>query len=94
VGATVACARDSNVLPLKVAAEHAFMAMFKMESEGTTLLDGMLEHMDAPLRKIVQEYTKRISGKIAALESSVDGDLAEDEVDDEREIASVGGMAF
>jgi hypothetical protein len=54
----------------------------------------MLEHMDAPLRKIVQEYTKRISGKIAALESSVDGDLAEDEVDDEREIASVGGMAF
>ena len=82
------------------------MAMFKMESEGTTLLDvlncssnfsnkqGILEHIDPPLRKIVQEYTKRISGKIAALESSVDGDLAEDEVDDEREIASVGCMAF
>jgi len=50
--------------------------------------------MDSPLKKIVQEYTKRISGKIAALEGSVDGDLAEDEVDDEREIASVGGMAF
>ena len=39
MGATVTCARDSNVLPLKVAAEHAFMAMFKMESEGTALLD-------------------------------------------------------
>jgi hypothetical protein len=46
------------------------------------------------LRKSVQDYTKRISGKIAALESSVDDDLAEDAVDDEREIASVGGMAF
>lgn len=43
---------------------------------------------------MVQDYTKRISGKIAALESSIDGELAEDEMDDEREIASVGGMAF
>ena len=50
--------------------------------------------MDPLLRKSVQEYTKRISGKIAALENSVDGDLAEDEKDDEREIASVGGIAF
>lgn len=50
--------------------------------------------MDAPLRKVLQDYTKRISGKIAALESSIDGELAEDEMDDEREIASVGGMAF
>jgi hypothetical protein len=46
------------------------------------------------LRKSVQDYTKRISGKITALEKSVGGDLAEDEVDDEREIASVGGMTF
>jgi hypothetical protein len=50
--------------------------------------------VDAPLRKVLQDYTKRISGKIAALESSIDGELAEDEMDDEREIASVGGMAF
>ena len=35
----VSCARDSNVLPLKVAAEHAFMAMFQMEYEGTVLLE-------------------------------------------------------
>jgi len=42
----------------------------------------------------VQDYTKRISGKIAALERFIDGELAEDEIDDEREIASVGGMAF
>lgn len=42
----------------------------------------------------MQDYVKRISAKIAALGSSVDGDLAEDEIDDEREIASVGGMAF
>ena len=50
--------------------------------------------MDVPLKKIVQEYTKRISGKIAALETPIDGELAEDELDDEKEIASVGGMAF
>jgi hypothetical protein len=45
------------------------------------------------LKKSVQEYVKRISGKIAALQSSI-GELSEDEMDDEREIASVGGMAF
>lgn len=42
----------------------------------------------------MQEYTKRISGKIAALESMDAGELAEDELDDEKEIASVGGMTF
>jgi hypothetical protein len=52
----------------------------------------MLADVDVPLRKSVQEYTKRIAGKIAALENS--GELAEDELDDEREIASVGGMTF
>jgi len=50
--------------------------------------------VDPLLRKNVQDYTKRISGKFAALENSVNGELAEDEMDDEREIASVGGMAF
>ena len=44
------------------------------------------------LKKNVQEYTKRISGKIAALES-LDGDR-QDEIDDEREISSIGGMTF
>ena len=33
------CARDSNVLPVKVAAEGAFMSMFKMGSRGNELLD-------------------------------------------------------
>jgi hypothetical protein len=33
------CARDSNVLPLKVAAERAFMGMFQMEANGTALLE-------------------------------------------------------
>jgi len=44
--------------------------------------------------KSAQEYTKRIAGKIAALENSADGELTEEEMDDEREIASVGGMSF
>ena len=41
IGPVISVAKDSNVLPLKVAAEHAFMAMFKMGSEGTVLLDVM-----------------------------------------------------
>lgn len=43
-------------------------------------------------KKNVQEYTKRVSGKIAALEP-LDGER-QDEIDDEREISSIGGMAF
>ena len=43
------------------------------------------------MRKSILDFTKRISGKIDLLKN-VDGDLAEDEIDDEREIASVGGM--
>jgi len=35
----VSCARDSNVLPLRVAAEQAFISMFRMRSQGTELLD-------------------------------------------------------
>ena len=77
-----------------------------MESEGTTLLEvfGLLKaaakmqetllDVDPILRRNMQEYTKRIAGKIAALGNSIDGELAEDEIDDEKEIASVGGMAF
>jgi hypothetical protein len=91
---------------LKVAAENAFIAMFRMESEGTTLLEVFsllraitkkqekLLDVDPILTRNVQEYTKRIAGKIAGLGNSNDGELAEDEIDDEREIASVGGMAF
>jgi hypothetical protein len=52
----------------------------------------MLELGDPVIKKHVQEYTKRIAGKIAALES-LDGER-QDEIDDEREISSIGGMAF
>ena len=46
------------------------------------------------MRKSLQEYTKRIASKVAALESSADGELTADELDDEREIDSIGGMTF
>jgi hypothetical protein len=52
----------------------------------------MLDCGDPVVKKHVQEYTKRIAGKIAALEST-DGET-QDEIDDEREISSIGGMAF
>jgi hypothetical protein len=48
--------------------------------------------VDPVLKKNVQEYTKRISGKIAALDSLDSG--RQDEIDDEREISSIGGVAF
>jgi hypothetical protein len=54
----------------------------------------MLMDVNAPLRKSVQDYTKRIAGKISSLENRDHEELAEDEIDDEIEIASVGGMAF
>jgi hypothetical protein len=54
----------------------------------------MVKEIDAPLRKMVQDYAKRISEKMVMLQNSDDGSLAEDEMEDEREIASVGGMEF
>jgi hypothetical protein len=54
----------------------------------------MFDDMDASLKKSVQDYTKRIAGKIAALENTDHEELAEDEIDDETEIKSVGGMTF
>lgn len=45
LGPVVTCARDSNVFPLKVAAERAFTGMFRMESNGTTLLEVDLSAM-------------------------------------------------
>lgn len=50
--------------------------------------------MHEPLKRSVQEYAKRIASKIATLESYDSEELAEDMLDDEREIASVGGMTF
>jgi hypothetical protein len=104
IGPVLSCARDSTVLPLKLAGEHAFMTIFQMETNGTEVLEvsgllaplvqKILPELDAPLRKSLQEYTKRIASKIAALESSMNGELTADELDDEREIASIGGMTF
>ena len=81
------------------------MTLFQVESNGTDLLEvnlsrnwsdpkKLLQDFEAPLRKSLQEYTRRIASKIAALESSVNGELRADELDDEREIASIGGMSF
>jgi hypothetical protein len=81
------------------------MAMYKIKSADTSRLEVRrlvyrandkveLADMDASLRKSVEEYTRRIAGKIAALENTEEGELTEDELDDEKEIASVGGMMF
>jgi hypothetical protein len=45
-------------------------------------------------KRVVKDYAKRILDKITVTQGTYDGELKDDEIEDEREISSVGGMVF
>ena len=94
-----ASVRDS-VIPIKLAAEAAFMALFNVVDEENKVFDKYITTHDLPAtqKRSMQDYFKRVAlrlGNTARERKEAEGGqgglgLSNDEVDDEREIWSVG----
>jgi len=97
-----ACVRDP-VIPVKLAAEQAFLALFDVVDEESTLFDAYMTSHGASLpatqKRSLSDYFKRVVLRLAGqarerreAEGGVKGTLglSEDEVEDEREVWSVG----
>lgn len=94
-----ASVRDS-VIPVKLAAEAAFMALFNVVDEESKVFDKYIATQDlaANQKRSMQDYFKRVAmrlGSTARERKEAEGGqgglgLSNDEVDDEREIWSVG----
>jgi hypothetical protein len=88
------------IIPVKLAAEAAFMAIFNVVDEESKVFDKYIASQElAPQRKrAMQDYFKRVAlrlGSTARERKEAEGGagglgLSNDEVDDEREIWSVG----
>jgi hypothetical protein len=88
------------VIPVKLAAEAAFMVLFDVVDEETKVFDKYISSQDlaANQKRSMQDYFKRIAlrlGNTARERKEAEGGqgglgLSNDEVDDEREIWSVG----
>lgn len=88
------------VIPVKLAAEAAFMALFDVEDEESRIFDKYIASQDlaANQKRSMQDYFKRVAlrlGNTARERKEAEGGqgglgLSNDEVDDEREIWSVG----
>jgi hypothetical protein len=88
------------VIPVKLAAEAAFMALFDVVDEESKVFDKYIASQDLTpnQKKSMQDYFKRVAlrlGNTARERKEAEGGqgglgLSNDEVDDEREIWSVG----
>ena len=94
-----ACVRDP-VIPVKLAAEAAFMALFNVVDDESKVFDKYIasQELAANQKRSMQDYFKRVALRLAntarerkEAEGGQGGlGLSNDEVDDEREIWSVG----
>lgn len=101
VPAIFACVRDM-VIPIKLSAEAAFLALFSVVEEESAVFDKYMNGHGASLppntKRSLGDYFKRVSLRLAAqarerreAEGGQGGlNLASDEVEDEREVWSVG----
>ncbi|RDW60906.1 ARM repeat-containing protein [Coleophoma cylindrospora] len=88
------------VIPVKLAAEAAFMALFSVVDEESKVFDKYISSQDMPAnsKRSMQDYFKRVAlrlGTQARERREAEGGqgglgLSNDEVDDEREIWSIG----
>jgi hypothetical protein len=97
-----ACVRDP-IIPIKLAAEQAFLALFDVVDQDTALFDAYMTAHSASLpatqKRSLGDYFKRVVLRLAGqarerreAEGGVKGTLglSEDEVEDEKEVWSVG----
>ena len=88
------------VIPVKLAAEAAFMALFNVVEDESQVFDKFIANHDLPTnqKRSMQDYFKRVAlrlGNTARERKEAEGGqgglgLSNDEVDDEKEIWSVG----
>ena len=98
-GPIFASVRDP-VIPVKLAAEAAFMALFNVMDDESKIFDKYITNQDLPpaQKRSMQDYFKRVAlrlGSTARERKEAEGGqgglgLSNDEADDEREIWSVG----
>ena len=90
------------VIPIKLAAEAAFMALFNVVDDESRVFDKYIATQELPAnqKRSMQDYFKRVAlrlGNTARERREAEGGqgglgLSNDEVDDEKEIWSVGKM--
>ena len=99
--AVFANVRDS-VIPIKMAAEAAFLAIFSVINEDTAIfakyIEGPGSNLSPQLKKSMQDYFKRVTVRLAdqarerqTAEGGKGGlGLSNDEIEDEKELWSIG----
>jgi hypothetical protein len=88
------------VIPIKLAAEAAFMALFNVVDEESKVFDKYTSTQDLPAsqKRSMQDYFKRVALRLASTareRREAEGGqgslgLSNDEIDDEKEIQSIG----
>jgi hypothetical protein len=88
------------IIPIKLAAEAAFMALFNVVEDESKVFDKYIAGQDLPAnqKRSMQDYFKRVAlrlGNTARERKEAEGGqgglgLSNDELDDEREIWSIG----
>ncbi|KAA8574487.1 hypothetical protein EYC84_005945 [Monilinia fructicola] len=94
-----ACVRDP-IIPIKLAAEAAFLELFNVVEEESKIFDKYIAAQELPpnQKRSMQDYFKRVAlrlGNTARERKEAEGGqgglgLSNDEVDDEKEISSIG----
>lgn len=88
------------IIPIKLAAEAAFLALFNVVEDDSKIFDKFIANQNLPpaQKRSMQDYFKRVAlrlGQTARERQIAEGGqgglgLSNDEVDDEKEIWSVG----
>ena len=97
--AIFACVRDV-VIPVKLSAEQAFIALFQVAQKGDVVFEKYIGTVEGPQKRSMGDYFKRVAMRLAAAERDREAaggaglGLNSDEVEDMREIMSVGKVDF
>lgn len=84
------------VIPVKLSAEQAFIALFEVAEKGDAVFEKFIATVEGPQKRSMGDYFKRVGVKLAEKErerkeaGGAGLGLDSDEVEDLREIRSVG----
>lgn len=88
------------MIPIKLSAEQAFVALFQVVQLGEAVFDKYIATVEGPAKRSMSDYFRRVAVKLAAAErerNEAGGaglGLNSDEDEDVREIMSVGRLDF